>query len=165
MDWVGIVIFILIMVFRALSESEKQKRQREARQAKQPAGRVLPPTPEQEEAPVAPPPIGPIEWELPPIFTFPMEERRKSAETVQEEPRRKQEHKPRHKQAKMPTPAPPMRRHSPVAKIEAKTCQPSRKHPVRLNLDQAVEGVIWSEILQPPRGLRPYGPRNMGRYR
>ncbi|NLC76769.1 MAG: hypothetical protein GX750_04010 [Clostridia bacterium] len=149
MDWLGIIFFILVMVFKALGESEKQKKARQDRQ-RRPVS-VPPPTAAEPQPPrEAMPPVAVPDLGLPPIFSFPLfeETETKAEEVIIEEPRPRKE-LPREK---------PVYRETPALKIPAReNGMPDRERLPGLQLHKAMEGMIWSEILQPPRAMRPPG--------
>lgn len=176
MDWVGIIVFILFMVLKALGESEKQKKQRQARQR-----RMSPPegSPTVADPPLPPPevprPVAKPDFDLPPVLPFPLfellgedeEEWLKEKEAGKEVltgpevvPDLEQIIEPEVKQpvfepaaAEPELTVPPLGGQSPTTpgmKPVAGTGWPG------LQLNRAMEGVIWAEILGPPRALRPF---------
>jgi hypothetical protein len=150
LDWIGALIFALIMIFKALGESEKQKKKRAARQ-----GRT---------SPAAPPPVAqpvPQEEVFPPVFPFPLFEEEKEPVQVEElleepEPVMIED---------LPPPRPSYEvylKEEPKVTVEVPPREikqaPAGTLP-GLQLNQAMQGIIWSEVLQPPRAMRPFGSR------
>lgn len=163
MDWIGLVIFILALALKAWGESEKQKKARQARrQSRPPAGS---PT-----TPPAPPPVAQPEPDLPPLSRSPLyelfEEFLELFEEGKEEREEKEAVQPVAVEAPWEPPAPPkqvvpqVRPPEPAALVG--TAPASAKRPAvqpvlpGLELSRAAEGVIWAEILGPPRALRPF---------
>lgn len=123
-----------------MGESEKQKKQRQARQGKRPPV-IIPGDPEPAPS-----------WEtLPPVFSFPLFEEEK--EEVRE--------KPKAVLREIPEIAIPIRKEKVMAKakLQERVEGERQKALAGIQLDQAVQGIIWSEILQPPRALRPYSSK------
>ena len=154
MDWIGIVIFIIFIVFKAMGESNKQKRQKEARQQQ---GAPLPgrtiPKPVQK----SPPPVTMPDWGFPSMFPFFEEEEvvkpvkpKKVAEQVKKAVADKSASPPQ------PSVATPRAQRSSSQSVE----EFGQRGPEGFSLEQAQLGIIYSEILSPPRALRPYRTRS-----
>lgn len=163
MDWIGLVIFILVMVFRALGESEKQKKQREARQRQKP-----PSGPTTKRVPAPPPleaprPVAKRELDLPPVFPFPLFELFEEDEDDEPEDREIVKEAVREVFQDAPAAAAfaqPVMPEEPAKPASTTTAGPRRAAPEPvlpgLQLSRAAEGVVWAEILGPPRALRPF---------
>lgn len=150
MDWIGALVFVVIMILKALGESEQQKKKKAARQ-----GKTSPKT--------SPPVARPVPQKeiFPPVFPFPFfEEERETvqAEEFLEEP-----------EPVIVEAIPPVRPvYEPYLKEEPRVtvevpAPETKRAPAGtlpgLQLNHVMEGIIWSEILQPPRAMRPFGSR------
>jgi len=159
MDFIGIVIFILFIVLKALGESNKKSKRRGTRPV---FTDRRPPVffPKQEETPS---PEVEMEWEMPPAFPFPWEETPQRGLHLEEvEPEEVFLEKPRGiEQGRAPLeevvvkekPKSP-KKYVPVTTKEIR----SEREPVTLSPKQVLGGIIWAEIIQSPRALRPYRP-------
>ena len=148
MDLFGLVIFILFVVLKALGESSKKSGRRETRPVftdRRPP--VFPP--EEEEMPV---PEVNMDWEIPPAFPFPWEEPPRKEVKGEKSFGTDREFIPAEKlvsaeikagERQMP-PRLPEVRVSPEASV--------------LSTKQVLQGIIWAEIIQAPRAIRPYRP-------
>lgn len=153
MDWIGIVIFILFILFRALGESGKQRKKKEARQQGKPVVNTpkgFPPILPREVSP----PVATPDWDAPPIFAFPLlEEASEPKAPAQEVPK------------KVPEIAEPrwQETQNVIPQVQRQVEEKSPGQLAGVRLEQARQGIIWSEILQPPRALRPHGSDSIRR--
>lgn len=147
MDWIGIVIFALFIAFKAMSESNKQKKQREARQQSS------------SPMPRKTPPVAMPDWNFPPVFPFFEEEEEAPKPVVKTEQIKKEvfiEEKPIERPRTAETPIETLRPSRPTVREVKALTQENRGG---FGLEQARMGIIWSEILSSPRALRPYRSR------
>lgn len=180
MDWVGIIIFIVFMLLKAWGESEKQKKQRQAREQKVSPPKSSPAVPDSPSpVPEAPRPVVKPDFDLPPVFPFPLFElleedeeeqleEKEAAKEVLTEPEILPEVVPDIKQTiepevKQPGFEPPEEKTEltappPGARSEKAPSMKLAKGAVLpgLQLSRAAEGIIWAEVLGPPRALRPF---------